>query len=517
VRRGSHRPLTHPHAPLTGPGYLDSLTVAVAFRVLGPLQVLVDGLDVTPPAPKERALLAMLVLNRGRVVSADRIIEELWPKLGADRARRVVQVRVAAVRRLLKDATGASMLQFVTPGYRLDAAPDEIDEHRFFSLVDRARRQSLAGDPAGASASLRKALGLWRGDPLADVQTCVSLEAEAARLAEARVDAIEDCVDAELACGQHQALVSELDGLVSAHPLRERLWGQRVLALYRCGRQAEALRACTSIRRRLVDELGVEPGPALRALETAVLEQRPELDWSVGTDTDQPVGSRPPVRSDRRPDVRYAKTADGVSIAYQVAGDGPIDLIILPGFVSHLDNWWEAWSGRLVRRLASFSRLILFDKRGMGLSDRPPHVDVEHWVEDTRTVLDAVGSKRAAILGVSAGGTVAILFAAIYPDRVHSLVLYGGLARLLRADDYPMGILPEVVETFREYTEQRWGSGVQLRHYCPSVADDPAVREQFGKFQRMSASPGAASTYLRALTELDVRHALPMNSAPTLV
>jgi DNA-binding SARP family transcriptional activator len=102
----------------------------VAFHVLGPLQVLVDGLDVTPSAPKERALLGMLVVNHGRVVSADRIIEELWPKLGADRARRVVQVRVAEVRRLLKDATGVSRVQFVSPGYRLEAPPDDIDEQR---------------------------------------------------------------------------------------------------------------------------------------------------------------------------------------------------------------------------------------------------------------------------------------------------------------------------------------------------------------------------------------------------
>jgi DNA-binding SARP family transcriptional activator/pimeloyl-ACP methyl ester carboxylesterase len=510
--------------------------VEVAFSILGPLAGVIDGVDVTPPAPKERALLALLVINHGRVVSADRLMEELWPDLAPERARRVLQVRVAAVRKMLGAAKAAPLLELVAPGYRLAIAAEDIDEHRFLTLVERARGQAQAPDPAAAAASLRKALELWRGEPLADVQVCVSLEAEAARLGEARLGAIEDRIEADLACGCHHAVLSELDGLVVTHPLRERLWVQRILALYRCGRETEALRACAVIRRRLVDELGVEPGPALRALEGAVLEQRPELNWSP------PAGARPSSRSrspvaprpraspshdgargsrlgqDVPPLVRYARTEDGVNLAYQVAGDGPLDLIVVPGYVSHLDTWWEAWSGRLVRRLASFSRLILFDKRGMGLSDRPPHVDVENWVEDIRAVLDAVGSERAALLGVTAGGLIAMLFAATYPDRIRSLVLYGAFARQLRDEgDYPIGLRPEDVEAHIEYTEARWGTGVGLRLYCPSVSDDPAVRQQFGRYQRASASPGAASAYLRALAEIDVRHALPMVGAPTLV
>ena len=126
------------------------------------------------------------------------------------------------------------------------------------------------------------------------------------------------------------------------------------------------------------------------------------------------------------PTVHYAKAKDGVDPAYQVVGDGPTDLIIVPGYVSHLETWWEAWSGRLVRQLASFSRLILFDKRGTGLSDRPEDSSSKTWVEDIGVVLDAVGSERAAIFGVSAGSPIAILFAATYPERTRALVLYGG-------------------------------------------------------------------------------------------
>ena len=130
----------------------------------------------------------------------------------------------------------------------------------------------------------------------------------------------------------------------------------------------------------------------------------------------------------------------------------------------------------------------------MGLSDRPPHVDVENWIEDTRVVLDAVGSERAAVLGVTAGGLISILFAATYPERTSSLVLYGAFARQLRqAVDYPIGLRPEDVERHVEYTEARWGTGVGLRLYCPSVGNDPVAREQYGRYQRASASPGAAA------------------------
>ncbi len=508
----------------------------VAVRVLGPLEVVINGVDVTPPAPKERALLALLVIRRGRVVGADRLMEELWPTLAADRARRVLQVRVAAVRKLLGTAHAAQLLKLVSPGYLLAIADDDVDEHRFFELVEQARGRAAVGDPAGASAMLRVALGLWRGEPLADVQTCVRLEAEAARLDEARSGAIEDRIDADLACGRHQAVACELVAMVVTDPLRERLWGQRILALYRCGRQEEALRACALVRHRLFEELGVEPGSALCVLEAAVLEHRSELEWSAVPGAASSVRRPPPsgltssgARSDHRarlsrravpsiPEIHYARTEDGVNLAYQVVGDGSFDLIVVPGYVSHLDTWWEACSGRFVRRLASFSRVILFDKRGMGLSDRPPEVDVEQWVEDTRVVLDAVGSDQAAMLGVTAGGLIAILFAATYPARVRALVLYGAFARQLRDEDhYPIGLRPEDVDAHVAYTEPRWGSGVGLRLYCPSASDDPAAREQLGRFQRASASPGAATAYLRTLAQIDVRHALPMVEAPTLV
>jgi DNA-binding SARP family transcriptional activator/pimeloyl-ACP methyl ester carboxylesterase len=499
--------------------------VQVGLGILGPLQVVIDGVEVTPPALKERTLLALLAVNHPHVVGVDQLTEELWPDLPSGRARHVLQVRIAALRKLLRAKDGTTIVEPAPPGYRLVVEAEAIDVHRFLKLVDRARGQSAAGDAAAARASLHDALALWRGEPLADVRASTTLEAEAARLREARYGAVEDEIDAALACGNHHALVADLDALAVAHPLRERLWAQRVLALYRCGRQAEALRACTVIRRRLVDELGVAPGAALQALEAAVLEQRPELEWSPDPQGGTPVGDMPErarAASDGQgepmPEIRYARTADGISIAYQVVGDGPLDLIVVPGYTSHLEAWWEAASGRLIRRLASFARLIIFDKRGMGLSDRPASVEVDDWVEDMLVVLDAVGSRRAAVLGVSAGGPVAILFAASHPERTGGLVLYGSFARLLLdEDDYPIGLPPETVKAFIAVTEERWGSGATLALYCPSASGDPVVREQFGRQQRISASPGAAGAYLRALAEIDVRPALPLVQAPTLV
>lgn len=506
--------------------------VDLQIGVLGEIRVEVDGVDVTPRAPKERSLFALLAINHDRVVAVDRLIDELWTGLGPDRGRRVLQVRIGEIRRLLARVGCASLLESVTPGYRLRMASDALDADRFALLLEHGRALAAAHDTLGAATCLREALGLWRGEALADARGSASLEAEALRLTDSRLGAIEDRIAAELADGCHQRLVPELNALVHEHPWRERLWEHRVVALYRSGRQTEALRACAEIRGRLTEELGVEPGPVLRGLEADVLAQRDTLDC-VATLASRRVVPDPlslldatdgrradaPANAEPTPPVQYVRGADGVHIAFQVLGSGPQDIVVVPGFVSELDNWWEAWSGRLLRRLASFSRVIVFDKRGMGLSDRPPNVEVDHWVEDIRTVLDAVGSERPAVLGVSAGGAVAILFAATHPLRTGPLILYGASPCVLTddTDPYPSTVTAERFEHFVKNLEAGWGTGTAITYFCPSVADDPEIRAQFGQYERRSASPGAASAYLRALALIDVRPALSHIRAPTLV
>ena len=294
------------------------------------------------------------------------------------------------------------------------------------------------------------------------------LAAEGIRVREEYLSALEARIAADLAAGRYSDVVGELEALVREHPFRERLWGHLMVALYRGGRQADALAAYQRARNILIEELGLEPGGELKRLERAVLEhdaslEAPSQARPVSIDAGEPT----------RSPVRYAVCRDGVHVAYQIVGNGPIDIVAVPGFISHLDIWWDAPTDTLVRRLASFSRLILFDKRGMGLSDRPPSVDVEHWVEDTYAVLDAAGCERAVILGISAGAPTAALFAATHPERTRALVLAGGYSRMHVSEDYEIGFERSVVNSTIDHFEANWGTGVGMSMYAPSRASDP--------------------------------------------
>jgi len=242
----------------------------VEFSILGPLRVLDGGRDLTPGRAKQRALLAMLLLHRNQVVGSDRLVEALWGETPPASAPTALHGHVSALRKLL----GAERIATHAPGYRLRVDPGELDLARFESLVAAARSVG----PEERSTRLREALALWRGDPLADLRDESFAQRELLRLAELRVAALEDRLDADLARGHHRELVGELEALVAAHPFRERLRGQLMLALYRCGRQADALHAFQDARRALVEELGIEPGPALQQLQRQILDQDPWLD-----------------------------------------------------------------------------------------------------------------------------------------------------------------------------------------------------------------------------------------------
>lgn len=221
------------------------------------------------------------------------------------------------------------------------------------------------------------------------------------------------------------------------------------------------------------------------------------------------------------PETRYTKSGD-VNIAYQVVGDGPFDLVHVPPFVSNLELQWEdPAERRYFERLASFSRLIMFDKRGTGLSDRVAIATLEERMDDLRAVMDAAGSERAAIYGSSEGGALAILFAATYPDRVSALVLYGAYPRMGWAADYPDGIPDEMWAQEMPNFEQSWGRelepGLMLSVLAPQRAEDPAFRRTHARWERLSASPGAAVAVLKMIRDIDVRHLLPAIRVPTLV
>ena len=231
-----------------------------------------------------------------------------------------------------------------------------------------------------------------------------------------------------------------------------------------------------------------------------------------------PTGSRIAVVD--LPQTRYARSGD-VHIAYQVVGDGPPDLIYVPGWVSHLDYFWEEPGyARFLRRLTSFSRLILFDKRGTGLSDRVPPNELptlEQRMSDVTAVMDAVGSERAALVGMSEGGPMCALFAATYPARTTALVMIGSYARRMLAPDYPAGLSWDAHEAFLQEIRDGWGGPVGLAARAPSVAGDERFARWWSTYLRMSASPGAAEALTRMNADIDVREALATIQAPTLI
>src|SRR5436190_19752131 len=191
-------------------------------------------------------------------------------------------------------------------------------------------------------------------------------------------------------------------------------------------------------------------------------------------------------------ETRYARSGEA-HIAYQTVGSGSVDLILLPGAFSHVEPQWGGPSfARFLRRLASFSRLIVFDVRGTGLSDRAAELPtLEEQIDDVLAVLDAVGSERAALFGLSQGGGLAALFAAAHPDRTSALVLFGAYARSTRADDYPWGRTPEEYETLFRTADEGWGSGAFLPLVAPTVAGDASFKLWWARLERLSGSPGA--------------------------
>jgi class 3 adenylate cyclase len=219
------------------------------------------------------------------------------------------------------------------------------------------------------------------------------------------------------------------------------------------------------------------------------------------------------------PRTRYAKNAAGISIAYQVLGEGPFDMVLVPGFVSNIEAYWQMpVVPEILNRLASFSRLILFDKAGTGLSDpvMAPQT-LEERMDDVRAVMDAAGSEEAALFGISEGGPMSLLFAATYPDRTRALVLYGTTPRFMAAPGWEWGWKPDEMVGDFERMERDWGEGALLEKFAPSAVGNEMARQAWGRFQRAGASPGMARAVLQAITEIDARDILPAITVPTLI
>jgi YVTN family beta-propeller protein len=305
------------------------------FRVLGSLEVVDRDGPVALGAPKQRALLAVLLLHRGEPVSSDRLIDEIWGEQPPASANKIVQGYVSNLRKVLGDG------RLVTQGrgYTLRVEPGETDVDRFEALVAEGRGALEGGDALTAGALLREALAVWRGPALSDFAYEPFAQPDIARLEESRLVALEDRIDADLASGEHARLVGELEALVHEHPLRERLQGLLMLALYRSGRQADALETYHTARDRLIDELGLEPGRALRELERAILAHDRALD-APG----RPTARRSPTTAKRRLRGGVLIAAGGavlvaaiVAVAVKLAASGASTVRVAPNSVAEID------------------------------------------------------------------------------------------------------------------------------------------------------------------------------------
>lgn len=257
------------------------------FRLLGPVEIRHGGAggDIVPPGPKQRVLLSALVLHAGRLLSVDQLTEELWGDNPPSNAANALQAHVARLRRLLPDkpapVPGHEWITTLPTGYLLSLGHAGTDVERFHQLSARGRA-AIATDPGYAAQLLRRSLSLWRGPALQDSRYGPICTSEADRLEENRLTALETLYDASLRCAQHGEITGELEKLTADHPLRERFYDLLMIALYRGGRQAEALGVYERARRRLVESLGIEPGPVLRGRLEAILNHAPDLSAPTG-------------------------------------------------------------------------------------------------------------------------------------------------------------------------------------------------------------------------------------------
>ena len=469
-----------------------SAMTQLSIRLLGGFRAqLVSGRPLIIRRKKAEALLAYLALAPGQPRTRDALATLLWSGVGDEQARHSLRQSLFALRRAI------AFDPFVVDGERVGLREGA-------ACVDTAAFERAVA--AGTREALREAGALYRGELLEGVRLDEApfddwLAAERHRLRELAVSALDKLLAMDLQAGAQDAATETALRLVALDPLRESAHRTLMDLHVRQGRRTAALRQyqrCAELLRR---DVGAEP-------EAATTRRYREI---LG---DEPAGQP------ATPPTRYVKSGD-VNLAYQVVGDGPPDLVLVPGWVSNVECLWEEPRlARFLMKLAGIGRLILFDKRGTGLSDRV-RVDglptLEQRMADVRAVMDAVGSERATLVGYSEGGTMCTLFAATYPERAAGLVMIGSYARLIRAPDHPWGPSGEDYERYIEGVVQEWGGPLGIARRAPSVMHDESFSRWWARFLRMSASPGAAAALLDINRKLDVRHVLPAVRVPTLI
>ncbi len=452
--------------------------------ILGPPRLRLDGRDVDLRLKKGVALLVYLA-EAAAPVSRDTLAALLWPDFDGTAAR-------AGLRRTLHRihaALGGDIVEADRAQLRLSSAADiAVDARAFEHACDR-------GD-------FPLAIGLYRGDYLSGftLPDCETFEEWAFFRREALrgrlIQALERLGTDQIADGAHLASVASAARLVEIDPLSETAHRLLIRAHIAAGDRAAARHQYERCARILSDELGVAPEPETQAL----------LD-----EAEPGVAARPGP-------TRYAAGA-GVHLAYRTMGEGPPDLILVPGFVSHVERVWEEPRARaFLAGLSQIGRLILFDRRGVGLSDRVGSAPtIAATSADIGAVMEAAGSRRAILIGSSEGGPGCIKFAVDAPDRLAGLVLYGSLAKGSRSPDYPFALSREQYAVWLDRLVAHWGAAAEIKTFAPSLADDRRARAWWAGLLRAASSPGALRAVLEALRDTDVRDLLPWVSTPTLV
>jgi DNA-binding SARP family transcriptional activator/pimeloyl-ACP methyl ester carboxylesterase len=475
------------------------------YRVLGPIEVVgSDGARARPGSRKQRLLLAGLVGAVPRPVTPDRLIDALWPReLPSDPAA-ALQTRISRLRGFLRGHVPGADVVREAGGYRLSAEPSEVDAGLLEARVAEAR---IAPTAEAALELLGDALELAEGRPYEELDEAPLVEADRRRLEELLTSARERRVECLLALGRVSEARESAEPLVAADPLREKPRALLMEALYRDGRQAEALECYQRYRRELSEELGLEPSPAIRQLELEILRHDRAL---------RPDGAGPAAPATEAPELRIDFVTDqaGRQVAFAVAGDGP-PLLIPPAWVNSLAGLGSGSDPRstFFARLSRHFRLILYDRLGMGLSaSQGDSFTFEGDAEEAWRVLDAAGVDRTSILALSQAGPLAIRMAAERPDRVDRLVLlgtYGSGPRLYPRED--------IRESMLGLVRASWGIGSKVLAdlIIPDATADQA--RVFARLQRDSTTPERAARMLARHYEIDVTDLLPHLSHPTLV
>ncbi len=486
--------------------------------VLGSLEVTEGGTPIPIAGAKPRAVLTVLGLHSGEVVRAETLLELLWGESPPRTASKALQTHVSALRR----AVGEGVIITKGGGWTLSGVG--LDVTRYLTEGLAARAAVASGDARGALPHFDAAVSLWRDGPqLPDTPRGA---AETTRWAEAHAALVEDRVDALLATGRATEIVGELETAVSEAPLRERRWGQLMTALYRAGRQGEALRAYQRARTTLAEALGVEPGTALRKLEAAVVNHDPSL---AAPTTALPASAASTSTVTVRPwtdvpDVRFTDR-DGLAVAWCQFGSGT-DVLVVPPLISNLELMWEhKIYRRTLDRFGRHVRVTAFDKCGIGLSDRFTDVPtLEQRAGDILAVMDAAGLERPVLFGVSEGGLMAQLFAVLHPERVDRLVLgnsFAGTPAFVAAhagSDGSYELLNQKLAMFARLVDT-WGREPQffVDWYAPSQSGNASFVRWMGRFQRMSATAADVSRQITSLAALDGSDRLHEITVPTLV